>query len=300
MIAWEKILVLLMIFLLAACRSSGDEIVSERAKSKVKSMSYKNIEDNPSLLTKSEYDPEGVVTEKSFRYIVGQITDFAKKNNTIGREIRGLYDWDDDTFNAKAAVPNDHYVAMLFFGGLVRKSGMSNDAFVLVACHEAGHLLAGYPHIRGVAVEGTSDYYSVRCAKLLWEYDDNSAFTDDPSGRCDEFYAGSDLPLCNRVMTAVNSLRNSMYPLSGMLRRSDKVAGKTISRHPPHQCRVDTLIAGTLCAKRLKTSTKPLTIDDFEAVSCNELSGDSKHTIMPRCWYNPDFPPISFLRGVEY
>ena len=89
--------------------------------------------------------------------------------------------WTNATVNAFAhRTGNDWIIDM--YGGLARRPEITADGFLLVACHEIGHHLGGYPfYPQGLgndwaATEGEADTYAVQaCARFIWWTDPANA-----------------------------------------------------------------------------------------------------------------------------
>lgn len=83
--------------------------------------------------------------------------------------------WSDSTVNSDTTVTWSQWIVNSY-GGLARYPGMTQDAYMLVACHEVGHHLGGAPNFSdswswgggGPAVEGEADYWAtLNCMKDL-------------------------------------------------------------------------------------------------------------------------------------
>ena len=85
--------------------------------------------------------------------------------------------WASGLVNAYAT-RDANEVAIHMYGGLARHPRLTADGFALVACHEVGHHLGGFPKYAEqnpwASFEGAADYYStLKCARLFFELDDN-------------------------------------------------------------------------------------------------------------------------------
>ncbi len=81
--------------------------------------------------------------------------------------------WADSTVNAQAWCDGSNSAGCAggtchieMFGGLARYSGMTPNGMALIAGHEIGHCLGGYPFYpqSNMAVEGQADYYGTAIA----------------------------------------------------------------------------------------------------------------------------------------
>jgi hypothetical protein len=167
--------------------------------------------------------------------------------------------WNDSTVNAFARrTGNDWIIDM--YGGLARRSEITPDGFALVACHEIGHHLGGYPFYSGdwAATEGEADNYATQaCARFIWRSDPANAQIASTAPQivhtaCDAAWTTvADRNLCARIALAGKSLGDLSGALEGhtvsFATPDSHVVTQTISAHPAAQCRLDTYVAGALC-----------------------------------------------------
>ncbi len=218
----------------------------------------------------------------------------AEKGGTLKVERN----WTDETVNAYASRKGKLYkVAM--FGGLAQASGMTEDAFTLVICHEIGHHIGGSPIMTGgwgnkwASIEGQADYYgSLKCLKKVFDEEDNEAIVaklnvPETLGKaCDaSFSLAADKALCKRVGMAGFNIA-SMFALWG---ESGAVSfdtpdpskvGKMYQSHPAAQCRLDTYFAAAVCDASHNVDTS---YEDIDQGVCSELKTDIG--TRPNCWY---------------
>lgn len=145
------------------------------------------------------------MTEEQFNKVLDEVEEYYKPIvEEHGAELVVIRDWANPTVNAQAwRVGKKWNVHM--FGGLARRVEVTADAFQLVACHEIGHHVAGFPFVPKdttlsandpsisesewrvislllshgdtpdlpviwAANEGQSDYFSTQsCARELWK-----------------------------------------------------------------------------------------------------------------------------------
>ncbi|MBF0443849.1 MAG: M48 family metalloprotease [Oligoflexales bacterium] len=223
--------------------------------------------------------------------------------------------WSDSTVNAYAYQEGTSwYIAM--FGGMARRAEITEDGFAMVACHELGHHLAGFPFYpdgnEWAANEGQSDYFAtLACARKIWpateraemekngikcasELPSNRVLADtvDPVAKekCDSVY--TDLCLtdkydCYRAAMAGYSLGNLLAVLGktkvSFSTPDKKVVTKTSNSHPAAQCRLDTYFAGALCNMSWQDSLIPA--DEKESTKVNCAKGSVAQR--PLCWFKP-------------
>ncbi|MGE0172963.1 MAG: hypothetical protein AB7T49_09265 [Oligoflexales bacterium] len=206
--------------------------------------------------------------------------------------------WTDTTVNASAQKSGKSWIINMY-GGLARREEVTVDGFTLVACHEMGHHLGGWPQtlLGRMSVEGESDYFATQaCAKVLWkeELQENAVYRDTvpAAGKtvCDAKYQGEDdQNLCYRIVVAGISLGNLLSHLGGggdvaVDTPSTDQARRTQRTHPKAQCRLDTYVAGALCLKAFDDYKIPGNWEEARSTSCARADGDTVGA-RPACWF---------------
>ncbi|MFN8370960.1 MAG: hypothetical protein U0T83_10105, partial [Bacteriovoracaceae bacterium] len=146
-------------------------------------------------------------------------------------------------------------------GGLARYPLMTEDALLLVVCHEIGHHIGGSPKkMRGnsqlvdwSAAEGQADYFATtKCLKKIFAEPEFRLPKSLETNNDVEKICGTDM-ICNRIVNA-SLISAKIYASISSTRASVDLfntdrseAYKTILTHPKPQCRLDTMVAGTLC-----------------------------------------------------
>ena len=251
--------------------------------------------------------PEFVGAEDRFNELIDEVvTAFQRTVAAHGGTLVKEADWDSKFVNATAYIRGDVW-KILVWGGLFRVEGMTDDSFQLAICHEAGHIMGGFPFYNGginATSEGQSDYFAAHvCARLLWEENatENEAIfaTAPPSvqQRCRNAWPTSESAhLCARIAVAGEKLMAVLTPNSPVLLTNpdSQVAAITLfSGYPTTQCRVDTYFRGALC----NVEWDFLSIPGFGAldrnstdvelqahrVSCSQ--GQIPAGARPECWY---------------
>jgi hypothetical protein len=241
------------------------------------------------------------VTEAQFNNSIARATKIYEPIFAAqGRTYKVIPKWSDGTVNAFAdragTVSQVH-----MFGGLARHPNMSPDGFELVICHETGHHLGGAPKIKSIfgkiswaSNEGEADYYAtLKCARMMWANDDNETIVakmtipQSITERCQKsFDKANDLNICKRAAIAGKDLGDTLASL-GKSAETDfdkpdtSVVTKMVDAHPAAQCRLDTYIAGSFCAKPI---ADVLSDTDSTAGTCSEEKGETLG-IRPTCWY---------------
>lgn len=208
-----------------------------------------------------------------------------------GKKLRVNRKWADDTVNANAMQFNNTWVINMY-GGLARHKAVTAEGFALVACHEIGHHIGGFPKTDALwpTNEGGSDYFAT--AKCLRRVFTGSEDTSKLNPVAVKACAAAHADATNRKFCEVGALAGqSIGAMFQILRGQTSppsfstpdptVVAKTNDAHPDTQCRLDTYYAGALCAKPL----------DEEPADGSPVPGACTATqgftvgLRPKCWY---------------
>lgn len=197
-------------------------------------------------------------------------------------------------------------------------SGISVDAMQVIACHEIGHFLGGFPfhHAQNsslaadrtvLAAEGQADYYAAKdCLPRIWRDEAaNAAYAaripSEYRARCDTAHAApADQAVCYRIIATSTAYAQTLEVNVALTTPVTEVVTETKLGHFDAQRRLDTIVAGALCAIKQPPSLIPgvsakLTRGapyqpEAEAAAkpyaCAEGVG-----ARPRSWFRPDAPP---------
>ncbi|MFP5384948.1 MAG: hypothetical protein ACLGHN_02630 [Bacteriovoracia bacterium] len=170
-----------------------------------------------------------------------------------GRKLQFFYDYKEDWAQAFARRWETDQV--IVYGGASGLRGGTEDSFIMILCHELGHLYGGKPfsdEYNRLSVEGQADYWST---SYCWQKIMPKLVERTPSElslrECnyDEACArGVDAGLVVTAFYADN--RNIPHP--GIDTPDPSVVQETLRVHPEPQCRLDTLLAGLI--KELRPS----------------------------------------------
>ncbi len=215
-----------------------------------------------------------------------------------GATLQMVKNWKDPTVNAYAQQIGSTW-SVNMFGGLARRPETTLDGLTLVACHELGHHLGGFPFVSSWAAdEGQSDYFAtLTCGRNVWQdqVEENAKHraTIDPYAKdlCDKVWSTEpDQDLCYRVMEAGYSLGNLLGNLGGQkvaYNTPDKSkVSKTNHAHPAGQCRLDTYMSGALCVREFDDNLIPKTEVESKGVTCATSDGFELGA-RPLCWFKP-------------
>ena len=185
----------------------------------------------------------------------------------IKATARVTLDWEKPYFTAWANRESENNYTLNFWGGLARIPGMNDEAFAITACHELGHILGGAPRIKikeflWSSAEGQSDYYATSvCMKNYLKTKkltvpktlSETAFT-----LCRTTYANeTDFLICLNTNKGIEGFASMLEHLSQYKEVLDiatpskkRVKVTTFDSYPDIQCRIDTLLQGSLGQKR--------------------------------------------------
>ncbi len=207
-------------------------------------------------------------------------------------EIKKL--WDEGTVNAFASGSG----VLHFYGGLARHPLMTPESFILVACHEMGHIIGGFPRTTSryaakLSPEGQADYFAtLKCARRLFskEYGKKieTKIPDELDRKCLKSHANSkDYNICVRTIVAslkLGEILVSLTPNYGPIELSSKplpAVNKTHFSYPSNQCRLETFFAGAFCDRSVEEKIQ--NEDEISGV-CHKASGDLIG-MRPECWF---------------
>ncbi len=219
--------------------------------------------------------------------------------------------WNSDFVNAIANRNGlEWYLEM--HGGFARQPEMNADIFMLILCHELGHHFGGYVFKWDfwISSEGQADYFSTQvCVRKIWgaEPQKNATFRPlvglESKSRCDSVWREqAQRDLCYRIATQSltytrMAARIKSENAPSLEARDPRRVPDTRWGYPSIQCRLDTLIAGSLCTRefdvwKIPSLNHPQGVQSPEAerdaqpYSCFAQDGFTEG-VRPRCWFKP-------------
>lgn len=233
------------------------------------------------------------ITEAEFNRVLDKIEKiYAPIIEKAGGSLSVSRAWDDDKINAKAwRVFSSWYIKM--YGGLARHKEVTSDGFTLVACHELGHHVGGFPKEGWYSLEGQSDYYSVlKCAHKIWADEDSVTIVKNmivdaiAREKCTtSFNNDKERAECIRSSMAAKGLARMLAefrlhsdPMPEFETPDPTRVKKTYTSHPNAQCRLDTNFQGALCNISPEIEI-PGDKSDVGVCEFDKLGG------RPACWY---------------
>jgi hypothetical protein len=231
----------------------------------------------------------GGITEEQFNDVLDRVEAVYKPIIAkMGGRLNVVRKWEDPTVNAYANRGWGGTWNITMFGGLARHQAITPDGFAVVACHELGHHIGGYPKKFGWASnEGQSDYFAtLKCMRVLYGEGMKSVPREECSAAHGGGQAGED---CERNAMAGLSLASLFQDLRNLPKPPDfstpdeNVVERHDNNHPAPQCRLDTYFQGGLCTK---STGEDVSNSDPLAGTCNRSEG-YRVGVRPRCWYAP-------------
>ena len=209
-----------------------------------------------------------------------------------GGELDIQRKWDDATVNA-SAIQNGKTWTINMYGGLARHPAVNADGFALVACHELGHHLGGFPKISGddwATNEGGADYFAtLKCLRKVLPAKAPDTVDSVARAGCNSVYKDeASRASCLRGTMAGVSVSSLLAELGGdkkpQLDTPDaSVVDTTDDNHPAAQCRLDTYFQAAMCSK---SASEDQTSSNPAPGACTKSQG-YQVGLRSRCWYKP-------------
>ncbi|WP_437738322.1 hypothetical protein [Sorangium sp. So ce1335] len=216
----------------------------------------------------------------------------------------------------------------LHLGSDLLRPPLTPDVAALIACHEIGHALGGFPfkrtpaqdkQVEGLAngqygtvssSESQADYFATKeCLPRLWsaEREANASFretvTEYAKTRCDAAWGGADEQnLCYRLAAVAEDFGRwarwgDSRPVPDLSTPDTSEVTVTDDDYPSLQCRVDTAFQGALCGTKFRGTAIPGLIPPYEQVltfspEVEAAAAPDSCTegpgSRPRCWFAPN------------
>ncbi|MCA9508478.1 MAG: hypothetical protein KC505_08660 [Myxococcales bacterium] len=190
----------------------------------------------------------------------------AKKNAEI--ELKEIYEGYGGAFkvdSVRKPLGENRYIVTLTGEGAENANTLAIRA--LFACHEMGHILGGAPFqskrlADWSSVEGQADYWGA--SECMWLYINNEqsrvvihSYEEEQIKACKEHYESEKDQLgCLRILSSIDALvahwnlnREEDKKLS-LFDTDPTVVTKTLEKHPPKACRIQTMVNGALGMER--------------------------------------------------
>ncbi|MCX5786917.1 MAG: hypothetical protein NTX64_00175 [Elusimicrobia bacterium] len=200
--------------------------------------------------------------------------------------------WTDSTVNASAYQSGRNWYLNMY-GGLARHRAITWDGMALVACHELGHHIGGYPKEGNWATnEGASDYFAtLKCMRLMYDGSQGADPIDSvgEKGCAAQHPKGAARNLCQKgTMAGVSVVAlfqdlSPQNPAPSLGTPDPSQVDQMYDDHPAGQCRLDTYFQGAMCTAKLSDE---LSDSEPGPGSCTKAGGYSVG-LRSRCWYKP-------------
>lgn len=202
------------------------------------------------------------MTERQFKSVLRSVEEvYEPVVNRMGARLIVYSGYQFNTVNALAQRDQEKWM-ISFYGGLGKHRMMNEDALRFVVCHELGHHLAGAPYKldsqgveRWASAEAQADYFATsQCLPNVFKKDGKSDMVvnalPENVRRDFEFFCSD--AICLRTLWAAytaTKVFNSLHQdeLLPSFYTPDASQVQIIEReYPSLQCRLDTMLAGTL------------------------------------------------------
>ena len=200
--------------------------------------------------------------------------------------------WTDDTVNASANQSGRNWYLNMY-GGLARHRAITWDGMALVACHELGHHIGGYPKEGDWATnEGASDYFAtLKCMRRMYDGSQGAGQMDPvgEKGCAAQYPKGAARNLCQKgTMAGVSVVAlfqdlSPQNPAPSLGTPDTSQVDQTNDDHPAGQCRLDTYLQGSICTAKLTDELS----DSSPVPGACTMAGGFSTGLRPRCWYKP-------------
>jgi hypothetical protein len=215
--------------------------------------------------------------------------------------------WENGKVNAGTYRPEDRpgdWVVNMY-GGYARHPFITEDAFMLVLCHEIGHHVGGAPKKNPAntkafwsSTEGQSDYFAtLKCLRKVFARDNNEAVIKKMNvprvvlDKCRRAYGySSNFAICVRssmagLATAKITAFSSRAPLPDFNLKDENVVTSIQDNHPAAQCRLDSYVAGATCNVNHRRSVSQR---DEVPGTCHHYWRSAMGN-RPLCWFKPTY-----------
>lgn len=218
------------------------------------------------------------------------------------KKLTYIIDMGNPLVAAYADVKDERYILGIY-GGLLTSTRLSYGSLAIILCHELGHIFGGQPNRppppewdgptdengdMNLSAEGQADYYSTAsCFRQLLKQEDHLfhlrglVISQALIDKCKVAWKNNteDYLICLRSGLAALDFLNLTHDFDISLDRHDpSVVSKTNrGTYPSRQCRLDTMVAGALCAQKSPLFWKGLVSPCADATAAR-----------PKCWFaNP-------------
>lgn len=234
------------------------------------------------------------ITQEEFESLLTKVEQvYTPIFTSLGAKLKINHRWDDNAVDANAMRFGQTWVVNMY-GGMARHRQMTVEGMTLIACHEVGHHVGGFPRSHWASGEGQSDYYgALKCLRRVWSNDDNiNIVTKLPvpqsvNQKCSsQFKTPSDVALCMRSAMASLSMARLLGELRGDGTPDFDTPSKTVVTsieygYTHSQCRLDTTYAGSVCP--VDSSIDISETDPNQGVCSRQLG--MVIGARPQCWF---------------
>ncbi len=240
------------------------------------------------------------VTKEEFHEAIDKVIDIYRPIiEDTGNTLIVKKDWNnlkDSSYTKREGLDQKQWLISIH-GRDARFKNSSKDAVSYVVCHELGHHFGGAPLKKTfgsddswAVSEGQSDYWAMnKCLRRVFKKDNNREFvkklnvTSEVREKCKVFTVTEERAICQRMMVAIEQTYFVQEFSALLFSRDHTEVEQTYTEHPNAQCRVETLVAGTLCGIDLYYKN-----DNNSELNgnCNPFNGPAVGQ-RPSCWFKP-------------
>ena len=235
------------------------------------------------------------VNEQSFLSVVSKIEGlYSPYFELAGHHLKFTLRWESEEKSCFTTYQNPPTFLITLNGGAFRNKIMNNDGLAFVVCHEIGHAIGGHPkYMSDVfwgSAESQADYFATNvCLKKVFKDDNNAAAVEGLKVPKDVKKLCKDNALCVRSIMAATvfaeytrQAKISQYPKPvDPLKRDSTVVTVLNRSYAAPQCRLDTAVAGSLCARGESFDLN--TVGDAKDWNCR--APDASNMLRPACWF---------------
>lgn len=253
------------------------------------------------------FNPNADYAKRSQKIKDNFIRTFSSSFDSYGANLIVNFKIENNRINAEATRRwNDWQINI--YGGLLSHHLMTNDALVLIMCHELAHHIGGAPkkELLYASSEAQADYWATAvCLKKYFretmskvELSERAVqskphLTEEVQTDCATAYPTNvEQNICVlsvqasiEVTNFLNALRKKPAKIS-LSTPDQKTVMRTNIDYPRLQCRLDTFFQGALCGLYPDSNPHPFDQRDELLAGCME---QNDHLIgrRPSCWYKP-------------
>lgn len=179
-------------------------------------------------------------------------------------------------FSSARIIPHTKEALVQIDGSFAKKPESNRESFVLLVCHEFGHIYLDHKEPFKLKKEANADRYASACAYDFFSHypseNTDSKFPSSIRSQCSKFERPE---LCHNVLAGISSFaRTFKVDLSTIETKQASDYVRSFGLHPKDSCRVKIMLAGLFkedspdCAYSIESEVK---ISELRAIKSTEL-----------------------------